>query len=142
MRHYKSDVLVSDIDLCVDYDLSSLGISLRANKTDFGLFSLRYCVPWGKFAIGFSYFRVNNYASEMYLNVFSRYATWLYTNGGYFSLDMVAGMIAYEYMRERDCKFAIQDLSEFADIMTMHTRIPKKLQKGKIEVKFANGIPE
>jgi hypothetical protein len=142
MTYYNSDVLISDIDLCMDYDLNLVGATIREKESDFGLFSLKYHAPWGRFAVGFSYFRVDNCASQVYLDVLSRYLTWLYANGGFFSMDMVGGMMAHQYMQERGYDFKLHDLSAFADIMEMHTKIPKKLQKGKIKVKFKNGIPE
>ena len=142
MRHYNSDVLISDIDLCVYFDLGSIGRELRTQGCDFGLFALGYRVPWGMFSIGFSYFRVANHASDVYLDVLSRYLAWLYSNGGFFSMDMVGGMMAHEYMLARGHDFKVLNLSGFADIMQMHTKIPKRLQMGKIEVKFGNGAPQ
>ena len=134
MKHYNSDVLISDIDVCVDFDLSAIGRELETKGCDFGLLDLGYRVPWGKFGIGFSYFRTANHASEVYLDVLSRYLVWLSSNGGYFSMDMVGGMMAHEYMQARGHDFKLLDLSAFVDVMQMHTRIPKKLLMGKIDV--------
>ena len=142
MKHYNSDVLISDIDLCVDFDLGAIGRELQTKGCDFGLFDLGYRVPWGRFAIGFSYFRAANNASEVYLDVLSRYLIWLHSNGGFFSMDMVGGMMAHEYMLARGHDFKVLDLSAFADVMQMHTRIPKKLLMGKIDVKFGSGAPQ
>ena len=142
MKHYQSDVLISDIDLCVDFDLSSIGRELGTRGCDFGLLDGCYRAPWGKFAIGFSYFRVANPASDVYLDVLSRYLVWLRSNGGNFSMDMVGGMMAHEYMLARGYDFKMLNLAGFADLMQMHTKIPKKLQMGKIEVKFGNGAPQ
>ncbi len=142
MKHYQGDVLISDIDLCVDFDLNPIYRELRSQGCDFGLLDLRYRAPWGKFAIGFSYFRAANEASDVYLDVLSRYLVWLSSNGGNFSMDMVGGMMAHEYMLARGHDFKMLNLAAFADVMQMHTKIPKKLQLGKIKVKFRDGAPQ
>ena len=142
MKHYNSDVLISDIDLCIDFDLGEIASALRSQGCDIGLMDMGYRVPWGRFAIGFSYFRAANHASDVYLDVLSRYLIWLYSNGGYFSMDMVGGMMAHDYMQARGHDFKVLNLTAFADIMQMHTRIPKKLMMGKIDVKFGSGAPQ
>lgn len=57
-------------------------------------------------------------------------------------MDMVGGMMAHEYMLARGHDFKMLNLAAFADVMQMHTKIPKKLQLGKIKVKFRDGAPQ
>ena len=96
----------------------------------------------GKFAVGLSYFRNDNLATDVYLDVLSRFLIWLYSNGGFFSMDMAGGIMAHEYMLARGYNFKMLNLSGFADMLQMHFKIPKKLQMGKIKVKFGNGAPQ
>ncbi len=142
MKHYNSDVLISDIDLRVDFDIGPICRELRSGGFDFGFYDGGYLVPWSKFAAGcFSYFRVANHATDVYLDLLSRYLVWLYSNGGFFSMDQVGMMTIYEYMQARGHDFRMLNFNGLIDLRGMH-KLPKKLQRGKIEVKFGNGAPQ
>lgn len=141
MKHYSSDVLVSDIDVNVYFDLRILSESITNQKCDFGLLVLGYPIPWGTFAVGFSYFRFNNQASEKYLQVLATYLAWLFNNGGFFSMDMVGGMIAHAYLKDRGFDSKLLDLSKYVNVMRL-SDLPKTLEKGKIQVKFGRGAPQ
>lgn len=141
MKHYNSDVLISDIDICADFDLRSIYKELRSQGCDFGLCDQGYAVPWGKFGAGFSYFRITNHATDLYLDLLSRYIVWLYSNGGYFSMDMIGVMMTHEYMQARGHDFRMLNLKDLIDYERLFN-VPKKLQMGKIKVKFGNGAPQ
>ncbi len=142
MKRYNSDVLISDIDLRVDFDIGPICRELRSGGFDFGFNDGGHLVPWAKFAAGcFSYFRIANHATDVYLNLLSKYLVWLYSNGGFFSMDQVGMVMIYEYMQARGPDSRMLNLSGFIDIIGMH-KLPKKLQRGKIEVKFGSGAPQ
>lgn len=141
MKHYNSDVLISDIDVHPDFDLSLIGRELRAKECDFGLCDAGYSVPWAKFSVGFSYFRVANHATDVYLDLLSRHLVSLYSGGGFFSMDQVGAVLIYEYMQARGHDFRMLNLYKVIDFKRLAS-VPKKLQRGKIKYKFGNGGPQ
>lgn len=143
MRRYNSDVLISDMDCCVDFDLRPISRELTSQGCDFGLCnSGNYPLPWGRFAVGFSYFRVANKATGVFLDLLSRYLRWLYASGGFFSMDTVAVATVHEYMLARGHNFKLLNLNDLIDFKRLLTNVPKKLQMGKIRVKFGSGVPK
>lgn len=142
MKHYNSDVLISDIDLRIDFNLSSIGKELRSKEFDFGFWESGYCLPWAKVAAGFSYFRVANHATDVYLDLLSRHLVSLYSDGGFFSMDQTGVVLIYEYMQARGHDFRMMNLSGLIDIKQMILGLPKRLQRGKIKCKFGNGGPQ
>lgn len=141
IKHYHRDVLISDIDFHPDLDLNSIGKNLRAQGYDFGLCDPGYSVPWSKFAVGFSYFRVANPATEVYLDLLSRHLASLYADGGFFSMDQIGALLIYEYMLARGYKFKMLNLYGVIDFKGLCST-PRYLQRGKIDCKFADGGPQ
>ena len=141
IKHYNRDILISDIDVHFDFDLSLIGRELRAKTFDFGLYDLGYSVPWAKFAAGCSYFRVDNHASDVFLELLSRHLVSLYSDGGFFSMDQVGMLLIYEYMRARGDDFRMLNLYKVIDFKRLAS-VPKKLQRRKIKCKFGNGGPQ
>lgn len=141
MKHYNRDVLISDIDVHFDFDLSLICRKLRSKDFDFGLFDMGYSVPWGKFGVGCSYFRAGNHASDVYLDLLSRHLTSLYSDGGFFGMDMSGASLIYEYMQARGqyCRmFNLYTVIDFKRLVS----VPKQLQRGKIKCKFGDGGPQ
>jgi hypothetical protein len=140
MESYNSDVLISDIDFRADFDLGSIDRELRSQGYDFGLCDAGYSVPWGKFSVGFSYFRFGNYATSVYLDLLSRYLVSLYSDGGFFSLDQSGALLIYEYMQARGDEFEVLNLYRLIDFRGLFN-VPRELQRGKIRCKFGDGAP-
>jgi hypothetical protein len=141
MNQYGRDVHISDIDHNPDLDLSALGSELRSRGFDFGLCDAGYPVPWAKFSVGFSYFRFGNEATDVYLRLLSRYLKSLYADGGFFSMDQVGACQIYEYMKARNYQFRVMNLFPLIDFDRL-CRVPKRLQSGKIRIKFGDGGPQ
>jgi len=141
MKHYNRDVLISDLDFHPDFALSLIGRELRSQGFDFGLCDTGYSVPWAKFAVGFSYFRVANHATDVYLGLLSRHLVSLYSDGGFFSMDQTGALLIYEYMQARGHDFRMRNLYTVIDFKKLCST-PKQLARGKIKCKFGNGGPQ
>jgi hypothetical protein len=141
MNHYNCDVLISDIDLQIDFDLSSLGSELKSKSFDFGLCDMGYSVPWAKFAAGFCYFRVANIATDVYLRMLSRHLASLHAEGGYFSMDMTGVSLIHEYMQARGYAFRVFNLYSAIDFIKLIS-VPRRLQRQKIKIKWGSGGPQ
>ncbi|MDA1330217.1 MAG: hypothetical protein O3B43_04005 [Chloroflexi bacterium] len=141
MRRYNSDVLISDIDLRVDFDLRPICRELKSKNFDFGLCDAGYSVPWAKFAAGLSYFRVANHATDVYLELLSTYLTTVYSDGGFWTMDQTGMLMAHECMQARGHDFKMLNLYGLIDFRRLIT-VPKQLQRRKIKCKFRNGGPQ
>jgi hypothetical protein len=142
MNYYRSDVLVSDIDFNADFDLNSITQEIISKEFDIGLCDLGCSLPWGKFAVGFSYFRVDNRASDVFLDLLSRYLTSLYAEGGFFSMDMAGVVLISEYMQARGDEFRMLDIGRLINLERMIRSMPIPLQRGKIECKWGQDGPQ
>jgi len=141
MAHYNRDVLISDLDFHPDFDLQSVCRELRSQQFDFGLCDAGYSVPWAKFSVGFSYFRVANHPSDFFMDLLSRYLASLYSDGGFFSMDQIGATLIYDYMKSRGDTFRMLNLHGIIDYEGLF-KVPHKLARGKIKCKFGNGAPQ
>jgi hypothetical protein len=141
MMEYSRDVLISDLDFYPNFDINLIGRELKFQGSDIGLCYNDYSVPWIKFSVGFSYFRIDNEASDVFLDLFSRHLTSLYSDGCFFGMDSSAATLVYEFMIARGYKLKIQNIHELIDFKALF-KIPKKLARGKIKCKFGNGAPQ
>jgi hypothetical protein len=141
MKHYNRDALISDLDFHPDFNLQPICSKFRSQGFDFGLCDAGYSVPWAKFSVGFSYFRVGNHATDVYLDLLSRHLVVLYSDGGFFSMDQIGALLIYEYMVARGDNFKMLNLYSEVDFRGLFS-VPKKLQRGKVKVKFGAGAPK
>lgn len=141
MNLYRSDVLITDIDLNLDLNLSLIERELEIRKFDFGLCDTGYKLPWSKFAAGLSYFRFSNEAANTYLSLLSQYLVSLYANGGFFSMDQTGVLQVYENMQARRADFKMLNLKMVIDFKRLIT-VPNQLNRRKIECKWGQGGPQ
>ena len=141
IKFYNSDVLISDIDMNLNFDLQTICSELKARNFDFGLCDIGYLVPWAKFAAGLSYFRVANPATDAYLGLLSKYLTTLYSDGGFWTMDQTGMLMAYECLQARGHDFRMLNLYGLIDF-TRVISVPKELQRRKIKCKFEGGGPQ
>jgi hypothetical protein len=141
MNTYRSDVLITDIDSNLDFDLSSLIRKIDTQSFDVGLCDPGNKLPWSKFAAGFSYFKYSNDATSTYLSMLSKYLSALYTNGGFFSMDQTGVFQVYEYMKVRDLALNTVNLMQFINFKKIIS-VPNQLGRKKIKLKWGDGGPQ
>jgi len=141
MNIYRSDVLITDIDANLDFDLPSLMRKIDTQSFDIGLCDPGNKLPWSKFAAGFSFFKYSNVTTSTYLSMLSKYLTTLYTNGGFFSMDQTGVFQVYEYMQMRDLTLKTVNLIEFINFKTIIS-MPNRLNRKKIKYKWGDGGPQ
>ena len=141
MQHYGRDVLISDIDFHPAFDLRTLTDEMRSGGFDLGFSDAGYRIPWGKFAAGFSYFRIGSQVTEDYLNLLHRHLTALYAQNGFFSMDQIGLLVIWEEMTADADAPKVLNLCEMVDFAGLF-KVPRRLQRGKIKCKFGSGAPE
>jgi hypothetical protein len=138
---YNNDILISDVDMNLDFDLQPLVSQIKLGGYDFALCDVGYAVPWAKFAAGFSYFRVNNQATSAYLTLLSGYMSKLYANGGFWTMDQTGMLMAYEELQSQGHSFRMLNLHDVVDFKRLIS-MPTRLQRQKIKSKFHGGAPQ
>ena len=141
MNFYARDVLISDIDMCLKFNTEVISQEITFKNYDFGLCDEGFSVPWAKFAAGLSYFRVDNVASNDLLEFLNAYLVKMYSDVGFWTMDQMGILVAFENLQFSNPKFLMLNLNELVDFNSLIS-VPRRLQRQKIVCKFQNGAPK
>jgi glycerol-3-phosphate cytidylyltransferase-like family protein len=131
MRKFGMDVIVSDIDLKIDFDVEDIFSNLRSS---IGLPRFDAClVPWARLNAGLAFFR-SSPMSLMFLSLLAAYLEFAIRNGANWTLDQAALYVTWTFCREHDYDFTIEDVG-LVITTSASRRVPRRLRKRKFEAK-------